>query len=66
MASYELAEAADADLQAIASYTISTWGVEQARRYELLLENHFSAIARQAALSRVFLKHCPELLVSRC
>ncbi len=66
MAPYELTEAADADLQAIASYTVSTWGVEQARRYESILENHFSTIVRQTALSRVFLKHRPELLVSRC
>ncbi len=62
---YELTTAADADLQAIARYTISTWGIEKARRYEALLESHFRAIARQKARTRVFLKHRPELLVSR-
>ncbi len=62
---YELSEAADADLQAIARYTISTWGVDQARRYEAVLENHFRAIGREKARTRVFLKHRPELFVSR-
>ena len=63
---YELTEAADADLQAIARYTIETWGIEQARRYEDLLENHFEAIAQQTARTRAFLKSRPELMVSRC
>lgn len=66
MGDYELTEAADSDLQAIASYTLSTWGVEQAHHYEALLDNHFKAIGRQKARARVFLKHRPELLVSRC
>jgi len=65
MSVYELTEAADEDLQAIASYTISKWGVEQGRRYEALLEAHFRAIGRQKARTRVFLRHRPELLVSR-
>jgi len=65
MAVYELTEAADADLQAIARYTVATWGVEQARRYEALLESHFQAIGRRSARTRVFLKHRPELQVSR-
>jgi toxin ParE1/3/4 len=62
---YELAEAADADLLAVAHYTISTWGAEQVRRYESLLESHFKDIGRKKARTRVFLKHRPELLVSR-
>ena len=62
---YELTEGADADLQTIARYTISTWGIERARRYEALLEEHFRAIGRQKARTRVFLKRRPELLVSR-
>ena len=62
---YELAETADADIQAIARYTISTWGVDQARRYEALLESHFRAIGSEKARTRVFLKRRPELLVSR-
>jgi len=65
MASYELTESADADLQAIARYTVATWGVEHARRYEALLESHFQAIGRQTVKARVFIKHRPDLLVSR-
>ena len=44
---------------------IGTCGVEQARRYESLLENHFRAIGHQKTRALVFLKHRPELLVSR-
>ena len=62
---YELTEEADADIHAIAHYTISTWGSEQARRYEALLENHLRAIGQQKARARIFLEHRPELLVSR-
>ena len=62
---YELTEAADADVQAIARYTVKTWGIEQARRYEAILESHFQAIGREKARSRGFLKHRPDLRVSR-
>jgi plasmid stabilization system protein ParE len=62
---YELTEEADADIQAIARYTISTWGIEQTQRYEALLEKHLRAIGQQKARTRVFLIHRPELLVSR-
>ena len=62
---YELTRGADADLHAIARYTIANWGVEGARRYETSLEDHFSAIGRQEARTRVILKHRPELRVSR-
>jgi toxin ParE1/3/4 len=62
---YELTEAAEADIYAIARYTITTWGVEQARRYEVILESHFRAIGSQKARTRVVFKHRPELLVSR-
>ena len=65
MAVYELTEAADADLQAIARYTAETWGAEQARHYGELVENHFQAIGCQKARTRGFLKHRPELRVSR-
>ena len=66
MAAYELTPAADSDLAEIARYTIETWGVPQARRYEARLKHHFALIARGKARTRVFLKHRPELLVSRC
>lgn len=44
MALYELTNAAEADIHAIARYTISTWGLAQARRYEVILESHLQAI----------------------
>ena len=62
---YELTEEADADIQAIARYTISKWGIEQTRRYEALLEKHLQAIGQRTVRARVFLNHRPELLVSR-
>jgi plasmid stabilization system protein ParE len=65
MAVYELSEAADGDLQAIARYTAETWGVEPARHYGELVENHFQAIGCHKARTRGFLKHRPELRVSR-
>lgn len=65
MALYALTKAAEADIHAIACYTITTWGIEQARRYEVILESHLRAIGRRKARTRVFLKHRPELLVSR-
>ena len=65
MPTYELTEAADSDIQAIARYTVATWGIEQARRYEAMLERHFQVIGREEARTREFLKHRPELRVSR-
>ena len=65
MALYELTNAAEADIHAIAQYTITTWGIEQAHRYEVILESHLQAIGRQQARTRLVFKHRPELLVSR-
>jgi toxin ParE1/3/4 len=65
VALYALTKAAEADIHAIANYTVTTWGIEQARRYEVILESHLQAIGRQKSRTRVFLKHRPELLVSR-
>jgi plasmid stabilization system protein ParE len=62
---YELTEEVDADIQAIARYTISTWGTTQARRYGALLEKHMRAIGLEKVRTRIFLSHRPELLVSR-
>jgi toxin ParE1/3/4 len=66
MGAYELSAAADADLETIAEYIIRAWGIEQARRYEALLQQHFQEIGGRKIRARVFLKHRPELLVSRC
>jgi toxin ParE1/3/4 len=65
MANYELTEAADEDLKGIASYTISKWGSGQAVRYGAFLDAHFEAIGSGKARTRVFLRHRPELRVSR-
>lgn len=40
-------------------------GIEQARRYEAILEGHLQAIGREKARTRGFLKHRPKLRVSR-
>ena len=66
MAAYELAPAAERDLEEIARYTIEVWGVARARRYEAQLKRHFAAIGLARVRTRVFLKSRPELLVSRC
>lgn len=66
MPAYALTEAADADLQGIARYTLDTWGEDQMERYAALLEKHFQAIARQPGKGRIFLPHRPELRVSTC
>ena len=63
---YELTEAADDDLLAIARYTIKNWGGDQARRYEATFENCFMAIGSGKIRRRVFLKSRPELLFTHC
>ena len=65
MSGYELTESAAGDLREIARYTVSTWGIEQARRYEALIEAHFQSLSGGNARTRVFLEHRPELVVSR-
>ena len=65
MALYELTEPAAEDIRAIARYTIATWGIEQVRRYEVILESHLQAIGRREVRTRAVFKHRPELLVSR-
>ncbi len=65
MPNFELAEAAEADLKAIALYTISKWGARQAVRYGAAFDAHFEAIAKGTARTRIFLPHRSELKVSR-
>ena len=66
MPEYELATAAERDLLEIARYTIKTWGLEQANRYEAALKDHFKAIGKGKARARRFLDHRKDLLYSRC
>ncbi|HWH69324.1 MAG TPA: type II toxin-antitoxin system RelE/ParE family toxin [Candidatus Sulfotelmatobacter sp.] len=65
MPNYELVQAAEADLQDIARYTIAKWGFEQAARYGAILDTHFEAIGSGKARTHIFLQHRPELRVSR-
>ena len=66
MSDCEITPAAQRDLLEIARYTIKSWGVEQADRYEAALTELFAAIATGEARARSFLEHRPELRVSRC
>ena len=66
MPEYELTPGADHDLLEIARYTIKTWGLEQADRYEADLKMHLQAIGKGEACARPFLEHRPELLFCRC
>jgi len=63
---YELTEAADEDLLAIARYTIKTWSIEQARRYEAALERYFRAIGHGKVRRRVFSAKRPDLFFTHC
>jgi plasmid stabilization system protein ParE len=62
---YELTEGAAPDIHAIARYTVTTWGIEQAHSYEVMLESHFQAMGREKDRTRIFLKDRPMLRVSR-
>ncbi len=66
MPEYEISPGAQRDLLDIACYTIKTWGLKQADRYESALRKHFNAIGDGTARARHPLSHRPELLVSRC
>ncbi|NOX57537.1 MAG: type II toxin-antitoxin system RelE/ParE family toxin [Planctomycetes bacterium] len=66
MPSYELSPAANRDLLEIARYTIKTWGLKQADRYEAALKKHFEAIGKGEAHARPLLEHRPELFFCRC
>ncbi len=66
MTEYELSPGAENDLYEIALYTIQTWGVEQADRYQAALKSHFRALGCNGVPVRVFLRRRPELRVSHC
>src|SRR5689334_4588517 len=63
---YELTEAADSDLLAIARYTIKTWGIEQVHRYEAALEGHSRSIAQGNVRRRAFSPNRPDLFFTHC
>ena len=66
MPDYKLTPDAEADLLQIAIYTIETWGIEQAGRYEAAIVDCLAAIAHGTARSKRPMPHRPELLVTRC
>jgi toxin ParE1/3/4 len=61
---YELTQEADADILAIARYTISNWGIGQALRLSAAGKT-FTGHRAAKARSRVFINQRPELIVSR-
>ncbi len=66
MPDYELTTFAEDDLRGIARYTIDTWGLKQAKRYEASLAARFHKIAQGDVTPRTFLSHRPVLLVTHC
>lgn len=53
-------------MQEVARYTRETWGEAQTARYAARLEAHLRALASGRGRARLFLRHRPELRVSRC
>lgn len=66
MPSYRLTPSAEDDLLQIASYTIETWGLDQASRYEAALQRCFHSLAAGTALTRSPIPSRPELQVCKC
>lgn len=66
MPGYELTALAEEDLRTIARYTVDTWGIKQAKRYEALLLKRFQEIAQGNITPRVFLKNRPDLSFTYC
>ena len=66
MSPFELTLDAEQDLLDIAIYTIKTWGLARADRYESAIRRHFEDLGRGEARTSVPIPHRPELRVSRC
>jgi plasmid stabilization system protein ParE len=66
MPDYVLADGAEDDLEDIAEYTITRWGVDQTSRYATTLKRHFGALAAGDVTTKPVFEHWPELRVSRC
>jgi toxin ParE1/3/4 len=66
MPTYQLTTLAREDLRAVALYTLSQWGIDQARQYQTSLENCFRAIGESEIRGRAFIKRRPDLLFTRC
>ena len=66
MSEYELTLDAEQDLLAIAIYTVETWGIAQADRYEAALVRHFDGLGLGETRTSTPISHRPELRASRC
>lgn len=66
MAAYDLSLDAEHDLLNIASYTLDTWGLAQADKYEAALVHHFEGLARGEIRTSTPIPHRFEMRVSRC
>lgn len=66
MRPYELTKDAEADLEAIARYTIEEWGETQAESYLRKISQCFKKIAREKIVSRTFSEKFPDARVVRC
>lgn len=63
---YQLTKEAAEDLRSIAHYTIDTWGIVQAKKYETQLKDCFEQIAQGNALARHPIPKRKDLLHTRC
>jgi len=66
MHSYDLTKKADADLKAIAIYTIQKWGVPQAKRYLELLRAGCESLAKGEGRIKHLENINPDLYLLRC
>lgn len=66
MPEFLLSRGAEADLSKIAIYTLETWGVEQARKYQDAITQHFHKLASDAIRTKAAFPHRDDIRVSRC
>jgi plasmid stabilization system protein ParE len=66
MPDFLLTVGAEADLNDIAIYTVDTWGVEQARKYDNALTHHFGELSDGTIRTKAALPARDDVRVSRC
>jgi len=66
MAAFKLTLDAEHDLLGIAIYTVETWGLAQADRYDADLVRHFEGLGRGDVRTSTPISRRPELQASRC
>jgi len=57
MAKYVLSTKAHSDLIEIWNYTAETWSVDQAHRYDILIQSHIEQISKKPEIGR----KCPQI-----